>query len=307
MELSKIPKITEFIDEGEDAIFRKKSKEIIKVSFSKIYGHEEYKDLELFVLKPKRAYSNNPYMCPYINYFIKYFDKDNELLNAYLDIKFMIDRKEKYPKKLFISDLYEYLLSDTMVEKMKKMTNHNQLVDLDGNFKSRKSKKSNDSIKITNKHGKILLNISLCMKIITPLIVHYAHVYSIKNVNKFIILCYDGIASYFEGDTDIYNKLYQMITSQMSYHIRSEKGHWNRVAIEGKDPLNQIDDILSKLVINVVNTYDYSQNIVYLNIVSIRNMIGNIRRSKSQLNYSMMGTKKDQDGLSDRNVVTKLF
>lgn len=280
----------------EEIVLKPISKYIIEIRFDKIFDKPDLREINNFILNQKRTYANHiKIYCNYINYFIAHYDYDNELLLAYLKIKFMIDNaKNKYTRKTLIEECYTHLLSDTMVKKIEQMTEDLYSINLDT-----KSVINNESLQFTNRHGKILMSMSMAMKIFIPLITHYAHVYGIKNMDKHILKCFDDIASYFEGDNDIYSKIYETVTSRINPTKESQKGHWGRVEIEGDDPLNQIDKIVEKIYINIIHKYKFDGNMIFLNHSSIKQMIMHIRKTKSKLNYAPISNTKDTDGLSD--------
>ncbi len=291
--------ITEFKNKKADRVFKATQKAIV-IQFDEIFNNESLKELNTFATHKKRAYDHKKDIIElHLNYFTKYYDPDNELIMAYLKIKFMMDQKSNYSKKAFIQDLYDYILSDTMVEKMEQMTNDNYMINLETRLENT-DKRHNVSLQFTNEHGKILMNMSTIMKFMIPLITHYIYVNNVSNIDKFILKCFDNIASYFEKDgIDIYNKLYETATSHINQTRHSDKGHWRRVEIEGKDPLDQIDLIMDKLYVGIINKYVYDKNVVFYNYASIKNIISHIRKTKSKFNYMPITNKKDADGLSD--------
>jgi len=291
--------ITEFKNKKTERVFNVSGKTII-IEFDKIFNNPKLADLNTFVLKKKRAYADQGELTiEHLNYFVKYYDEDNELIMAYLNLKFMIDRKSNYGKKTFIRDLYDYLLSDSMVEKIKKLTDDNYMIDLEAKLGT-SEKRRIESLQFTNEHGKVLMNVSTTMKLMIPIITHYMYVNAIGNVDKFILRCFDLIASHFESDDiDIHNKLYETVTSRINQTRHSDRGHWRRVEIEGKDPLDQIDSIMERIYVNIINKYVYDKNVVFFNHASLNNIIIHIRKTKSKYNYMPITNKKDADGLSD--------
>ena len=108
-------------------------------------------------------------ICDYINYFIKYYDEDQELLLAYLKIKFILDNKKSNkiikPKK-FNNFIQRYFYTDSLIEKINRLTEANYIVNLaqDTNDKREYPK----SLQFTNEHGRIMMTISFMMKIVAP-------------------------------------------------------------------------------------------------------------------------------------------
>ena len=88
-----IIKVEDFIKLDKRKKYLKKvSKTAMSINFGSIFKNASFNDLEIFVLKPKQAYYNNTdKYFPYVDYFIEYFDDDDELLKGYLEMKYLID------------------------------------------------------------------------------------------------------------------------------------------------------------------------------------------------------------------------
>lgn len=284
----------------KEVIFKRpqKGSSIIEVPFDKIFDNPKYSEINTFILNKKNLYVNiGDIICGYINYFIAHYDEDDELLTAYLQLKFMIDDSTGYSKSTFIEDLYDYILSDTMIEKIKQMTNDLYCINLEKEKKTKK--KYSETLQFINEHGIILMNISTAMKIMIPLVAHYAHVNRIKkNISKFLIKVYIKLLDIFQGDHNIYNKLYETVYSRVKSTIRKDKTIWKQGDIRGVDMLSSTSEIVDKLIIDIFPKYLFSGNLVHLNSKCIDNNVNFIMRSKYDVDYKPITTTKDTDGLS---------
>lgn len=88
-------------------------------------------------------------------------------------------------------------------------------------------------LQYTNKHGLVLMKISVLMNIIIPLLTHFIYVNKITNANGFLLEIYDVLLHMY--DVDIYNKLYETSISNIT---KSGKNHallWSMQDIRGNN------------------------------------------------------------------------
>ena len=158
-------------------------------NFDKIFRKDSLSTYNKFYIK-KGSYENQlDIITQYTNFFITNYDTDEELVNAYLKIKFETDKNKRFNSDnmdAYISFIYEILFTDTIIEKIKLMVEENYLDDIetDSEEKKRKyqknEKKHLESLEFTNQHIKILLCISFAMKIMCPAMLHYHAINTMK-------------------------------------------------------------------------------------------------------------------------------
>ena len=98
----------------------------------------------------------------------------------YLYIKHWIDvgNDRKRSRKEFIKLLYTMVITDSIYEKVKKMVDDNYRIDLTQT--NTENIKYSESLEFTNRHAKLLLLISIVIKILIPVILHYVAMYKDK-------------------------------------------------------------------------------------------------------------------------------
>ena len=140
-----------------------------------------------FLIKKASYEKQLPEITKYINYFLRFFDTDHELIVAYLKLKYEIDCKCRFTEENvdeLIALLYELLFTPTMVDKVNRMIEKNYFADIESSEESKKykvsSKQYQESLEFTNKHVKLLLRISFGMKCICPILFHFVHLQKIK-------------------------------------------------------------------------------------------------------------------------------
>ena len=198
-------------------IFAERNGKLFMFYFEKIFDSPNLKVLDTFTII-KKAYVNDKkgrgdppltYICNYINYFINFYDEDNELALAYLKLKYSLDKQKKFNEEnmdAFIDFIYEVLFTPTMVEKIVKLVNDNYIGDIESSTDDKKKyiksmKKHLESLEFTNQHVKILLMISFGIKIMSLVIFHFTNINQIK-MNK---------------DSDILFKFYQRLFPLFGY------------------------------------------------------------------------------------------
>lgn len=170
-------------------IFLEKDGKLMICHFDKIFTPanrvEPYKRFNI----GKESYINQlDKITQYINFFINNYDKENELLMAYLKVKFALDKKHLFHAdnmQAYIDFLYAVLFTNTMIDKIIAMVEENYLDDIESTSDDRKKylkneKKHLESLEFTNQHIKILLAISFGMKIMSPVLLHYTQMNGIK-------------------------------------------------------------------------------------------------------------------------------
>lgn len=286
------------IEKYRSAIYGKSIKMIsnqaIEIRFDKIFKTRN-DEFNIFILKPKQAfYNNHDLIFPYVNYFMDYYDEDNELLLAYYKIKFMIDRKNNYTKELFIDELYDFILSKSMVKKIRKMVNDNYKLDL-----SAKRKYKYKSIQFLDEHGLIILEASMAIKMMIPLVTHYIHQMGIIGTDAFLLDAFIKVFGYFEDANNMRNKIYDFTLSKMKKTQSRDKKHWANVEIYGKDLESETDVIYSRMITDIIYKSAFNGNVAAYLAKSINKNIGWMLREKFDRNNRTITGVKDSEGLSD--------
>ena len=186
------------------------------IHFDKIFGINELSMYNKFMIK-KCSYENQlDIIVKYANFFMNNYDPENELALAYIKLKQAIDKKvyDKDNMNALISAIYEIMFTPSIIEKIEIMTEENYLDDIessdDPKAYSTKDKKHLESLEFTNQHIKLLLEISFCMKIMSPVIFHYFAINLIKleKDSDYIFRFYEKLFDIFGKDCNMYNKLF---------------------------------------------------------------------------------------------------
>lgn len=298
--MSEIIRVEEWVPNTKDNVVKYDGKVMI-IPFDK-YFNQSGDMLNIFVIK-REAYTNElPVLCKYINYFIKFYDTNDELLMGYLRMKFLIDTRKKVFKKHkhFISMMYDTIMTPTMIEKINQMVENNYNIDVESS--SSKAVYS-EELKYTNEHAKILLKISMGMKFLVPVIFHYINSKKIEKEESILFKCYSNLFSIFgdlEDGTNIYDKLYMTVMSRVKSNVIQNKGTWYQHEILGNDPVTYTDELLKeRFICGVMFKYNFEKNIISLNSKVLDRQLIFFLRQKYDYDLREVSHIVENDGLSN--------
>ena len=281
----------------QDTIFRN-TKGYIIVPINHFYKKQEPigRGLDAFVMSTKKCYNSElmrNHICQYNNYFLRFYDYDKEYITLLANIKYLIDYVPEYSIDGFISDIVRYILSPSILEKTRLMTEDNYILDLA--YKN----VTNPSLQYTNKHAKLLMQMSILMNLVIPLLTHFASVKKIQDIDQFLLQVFDYILHLF--DVDIYNKLYDTSTTNVGKNAKMNPIIWGKQEIRGKDVITHSKSSIDNIILNIIPKYVFNQNVVSLNYASISNNTG-FQITDIQFEFSyipLSSSKRDEDNTSE--------
>lgn len=252
----------------EDKIFKHVKGSII-LPVSEYYGISDNAVLDNFILNSKKSYNSDnlrEHLCHYINYFEKFYDTDRELLAVYYKIKYLIDYVNSYSKEDLSYDIYRYILTGNVFFKIRMMNRDNYSLNL--TYKNNR----NPEFQYSDKHGAILMEISLIMNIMIPLISHFAYVRSEKDTKYFFLSMFDMIFKRY--DTDIIAKLYETSSSVVEANKKKNSILWDMQSIRGKSACTHSIQTVENIVLQIIPKYTYDGHIIKYNYESIQRALG---------------------------------
>lgn len=274
----------------------KHTKNVIILPITSMYDikDEGYDKLDHFYVSPKRCYNDEKvriHITHYLNYFIKFYDHDDELISMYARTKLLMDTREGYNEESFMYDLKTYLLSKTILDKAYIMNEHNYGIDLE------KNKKDGGALQYTNKHGRALTLTSLLMKFMIPLICHFAYKNKILDVNNFVLKCYELIFQLFENTMDLENKLAETAIYRVSRSTNTHAPLWAMQDIRGNTVTTHMLDCVKNIKGNVIPKAVYSKNIVvFIDNAIKRNTGYQITDTAYEFSFSpLSSSERDED------------
>lgn len=261
-----IPKIEEWEEAPEDILLTNQ-KNIIKMPICKILGLNS-ETLDIFIIRPKKCYNSQvlrDHICHVYNYFEKWYDPDKELLSVVAKIKYMIDAVNTFDRRSFINDIRIYVFNPSIKEKVRRLAEDNYSMEL-------KYKNIQPSLQYNDHHAIILMEMSILMNFVIPLITHYAQIHRVDPIDDFILDVFDYILSGF--DVDIFSKLIETAVSNVKKSETKNATLWAKQDIRGKDVITHSRDSVDNIILNIMPKYSFNRNIVALNYTSIQKNTG---------------------------------
>lgn len=280
---------------GDEIIFKHEKGSII-LPVSDVYAMKSL-ELDYFILSPKKCYNSQmmrDHICHYMNYFLKFYDTEHELLSIYYKIKILIDTAgDKYDKAQFIKDLYRYFMRGSLYYKARMMNEDNYALDLQ--YRNTK----NPGLQYTDKHAKLFLINSIIMNMMIPLMTHYIKKTNISATNAFISECFDELFDMY--DVDLFNKLYETALSNISKNERQNAGIWRKQGIRAKNVVTHSLASVSNIIVNIMPKYIYKENAIKFNFSSILNNTSfQITDIGYEYNFiSLNSSRRDQENNSE--------
>lgn len=309
-DISKPPHVDEWVPTKDDIIFRS-CKGFMLLPVAEYYNLNDI-NLNAFSLSMKRCYNGNimrEHMPRYLNYFIKYYDTDKELLLAYYKLKFVLDYYgDSYDDDAFIMDLKRYVLTPSLITKAAVMNEDNYLLDLDDrNYRNDK----NPALQYEDRHAKLLMWMSLLMNMVIPLSTHFAFISNVEDVDQFLLKVFESIMEL--TNVDIEAKLYETSNSNIVRNRKSHQVLWDIQDIRSKNTTTVSMDGLINIILNIMPKYTYDKNIISLDFSSIKNTIHfQVLGIKYEYTYvPLSNSKRDEDGMrvphTSNSVMKTLF
>lgn len=309
--MGKFVPVDDWIRKEEDVLVRLES-QVFHMDFGKIFNHKDTPEhVGMFMIK-KESYINafNDKLVKidgvekihrggvhYINYFMKFYDKENELALAYLRLKLLMSEGKITEKKL-IKMIYNFIFTPTMVEKIERMSEDNW--DIVMTPEDVPKKDQNEQLLFNEEHAKKVMSISIGMRLIIPVMMHYLNMIGWKK--EMIDKYYVGLFDLFSGDdTDIYNKLWITVQSKVhrSRYYSSDRRSWIKQEVNGDEPEEKIDSMLWEFVIREnMCKYIFSEKFIHFISVILDRQIGFFVRDNYGHTFVEVNNTKSPEGLS---------
>ena len=309
------PKENDTLATFDGGIFIMKFENVFSDNQGVIYKYDR------FLIKKASYEKQLPEITKYINYFLKFYDTDYELMLAYLKLKYEIDCKQRFTEETvgeLIALIYEVLFTPTVVEKINQMVADNYFADIESSEESKKYSKQkkmfNESLEFTNKHIILLLRISFGMKIICPILFHFVHLQKIK-IDKDSDLIYRFYRNLFHvfcdsENVDMYNKLFVYVKAKVIENKSHNKAMYAQRDILGVDEGIIINMFLQKVLIseNMVKfkftekqdsqTKKFKENVIGFIKTIIKFQLSYFLKDQYSKNLTEVVSAKNADGLS---------
>jgi hypothetical protein len=193
--------------------------------------------------------------------------------------------------------MYTILFTDSMQEKIGRMVEDNYYVDLT----SQTGIQYTESLEFTNDHARVMMQISMSMKIMVPIIFHYINSYNLTKDTTYIYQFYKDLFEIYGKDKniDIYNKLWISTYAKVNVSVTKNRPIWEQREIFGTDPLLYLNVLLKeKIISETMFKYTFDRNIISFNSVVLDKQLGYFIIERYEHTLVELSSKKDIDGLS---------
>ena len=258
----------------EDEIFVPVDGAMIVPISKSLHLKEEDQLLDRFFMTAKRSYAKKQgllsHFTNYINYFEKFYDTDKELLAVYAKIKIIIDSFPEYSKANLEYDLRRYILFNPRIAaKIRCMNTDNFITEI------KEYKNDNKALAFTPYHSFILMENSLFQILIIPIISHYAykHQAEIGNIIDYLVYFFKIIITEMHPEVNILGKITETVMEAFSKNYKKNSILWAKQPIQGNNFESLVINCIKSIIVVIMPKYEYSQNNVVFNQVSIRYML----------------------------------
>lgn len=267
--MRKIPKIDEMLPSDIEEYLKIINKKYIKIDFERVLDRKLPSELTEIVIGKKAFLNNLDKLIKYINYFIEYYDDDDELMAAYFGLMFSISNKDvNFDVEQLVIYLKNYFSSDSMIDKIGRMVEHN----MDESMIKKTDKKYDESLQLTSDHLKAILGISIMHKIIIPIISHYYKIRKnlVKITEKELYFrCFTCFLDSFDERYDIkfYDKLYHTATTRVSKTQKNQSNMWRRRERLGVTPISYVNTLMRDFFVDISQKAIFSKSaIVFIHV-----------------------------------------
>lgn len=254
------------------------------------------KDIELdsFVLTKKKCYNKEPlhmHICNYVNFWLKYYDVEKEYLLAYAKIKMQVDYDTLYDKEMFKYDIKRLLLTPMTLWGVNRMVEDNYSIAL------KYQSYMEPSLQYSDKHGKIMMAMSLVMNMLIPIVVHYVYIHNL-DANSFLLEIYDIVLGL--SNVDISSKLYDTCYTNISKNVSKHGDLWGMQDIRGINATTHSMHCVDNIILDIMPKYAFSGNLVSLNSTSIKNSL-KYKITDVPYEYDFVSFSSSANGDEDNN------
>lgn len=288
----------ELIHKGEIEYteYIKPSGKLMVIEFDKLF-HTNSDKLNIFVIKKDSYANHSQFICDYINYFLNFYDEEKELILSYYKLRYLVgNNSTKISKMNFIELLYNILLTDSIKNKIIAMVEDNNYIDVTDPDPTHKY---NPLLEFTNDDAKVLHEVGLSIKIMTPILFHYLNSNNIVKSKNYLFPFYHQLFYIYAKDVDVYDKLYRTVLSKVRVNAGINRGSYEQREILGTTYLTVSDRLLKENIISEnMFKYEFKNNVVNFNSVILNNQLCYFNIEPYQRALVELDHKPNEDGLS---------
>lgn len=258
-----IPFLVEW-EPGPEQCFMEFKGDYVQAHYERL-GLRENNKLGLYVVKKGHYKDRMPDICKVINYFLTYFDTEQELFRTMMSVKFIVDQRPNMTLKGLKNTIVDSIVTDHFVACVKNMTNHLYSLNIDSDVEGRYK----STPKINNAQAKIIVGISFAIRCILPICIHASDTNNNFVNKKDYIPCFDKIfmkvvKRFEKNDIHVFTAIEKFVKYRVERYWKSDIG----ICIKKKQiygmtlALYQEEVIHEVILVKTLYKLDYNKSVV---------------------------------------------
>ena len=260
---NEIPFIDEWVP-SKDNIFMEFKGEYIQAHFEKLGVHPENKSC-IFIIKKSHYRDRSDDICNVINYYLTYFDKEQQLFDGLLRVKYFIDQRPNLSMKAFRKLIMCEIVTPLFIRKIKKMTEYLYTLNIDSDTEG----KYKNTPKITNAQAKLIVAISFAIRCIFPICIHFSDTNNNFVYKKSYIPCFDKIImkiikEFEKNDLRVFNAIEKFVKYRIDrYWKQDQRICFKKKQLYGLTQELYLEEVIHEVIL-VKSLYklDYNRSVV---------------------------------------------
>lgn len=168
---STIPDLYEWQPTQEECYYVFDGENVIADYNGRVGNLLDISTLPIFYIKKSNYKKKLDDIVLYMNYFSRFFDTDRQVFFSIMSVKYYQDTNLDIPRKTFIKKVMTDVVTPSFITKCMMMAKHLYKLNIDAD-----DGKYSNTPKITNDQAYMIVSVSFCLKILTPLMLHFIHV-----------------------------------------------------------------------------------------------------------------------------------
>jgi hypothetical protein len=270
----------------------------IKISFDEIFNQSELSIMNIFMLHKKRNFANiGEKIAETLDYVFRY---SPDIAINYLEIKFkIVNEGTNYSEEEFTKNILDKIFTESTISVINDYVESHYNISLDE--KTKQTENVNEELQFTDCHAKIILKVSMAMRVVIPLITDYLAEIDLRKSENLFLSIFGGLFTIFgEKDIDVLSKLHKLIYSRIISTEYSDKIIWNYLRNINIDPHSLTRSFFKKIIVNIIPKLEDDRNIISFLHVVLKNLIKFQFTVNFPISYKPLNLNQtDSEGLSE--------
>lgn len=240
-------------------------KEVVRAKYEEVLGLDTGTILSTFLIIKNHFKDRMSDVIHHINYFLNFYDTEEELFLSILSVKYIIDQNTNLSQKAFKKLVMDRIITDTLVDNVKRMAKDLYTLNIDtdkeGKFKS--------TPKINNNQARQIVALSFCFRLTLPLLVHYSNTNSTFVNKKDYIKAFDSIymdiiRKFENDDVAVFYALAKYVKYQVDRTYNADRRIWaQKKQLYGHTKEIYLEEVLHEVIIvKSIHKLNYTRSCV---------------------------------------------